>query len=712
MELHNFMFLGSPGSQFQNLQRSLHRLGMRPLAPAVTNQSADVIHKLFFQEAGISPWRSPGFPPDWHQHPATANLRKRLGNLLRNQPNTTPWFLADPYLSYLWPIWDETARELGIPLKWIRLVGEPISVTHNLVSQWQIDPEEAIRIWVNCMNYTQAVPRPVQIPEDQLIRDPVSNMKEALAPFPSKQQDWFGFLHDFIGNVRENHVSESLLECPNRWKQLYRDLISDSRESASKSSFPSSSFDTSLISLPQPYLRARREDTVPSQKLELAFYFQNAPTEPLKEIQLVTDRWEKIEYTVDRPSHLRDPGLNIQLLSSRKILTISAIHLKDAFSGKLLFPENNGYTLSGLTVEENGLRIPHPNQFTVLPTADNCSIRMVRSIQSIRPLRLELWVKAWGSAGAINEGRYLVVDREHPNPSGFAKNLGLLNDESSPRLLKPLWPEKLGNSTPSTLSYLDQIRTQIAYTRKRACSFNFRFPAYLVSFPRSGSNFLQNVIQESTGLFSCSIYSPRPADPNSVFTFKSHALSPSGLKDEIQRYYGRELPLDKIIVLKRDPRDVMCSFFEFVSNRKQVSIPQEDFLDAVSFEFAFDNTPASVLHSKRKVDLQPFSIAQAFAYFAKSWLLPFQHQTDNLLMVSYEDLVLDPKESFQRIFDFLGISDPIKMETLKRPVSRYSDEIRPRGVAAAWKDNPLHKTLIKATEKALRDLILKLDYPL
>ncbi len=239
-------------------------------------------------------------------------------------------------------------------------------------------------------------------------------------------------------------------------------------------------------------------------------------------------------------------------------------------------------------------------------------------------------------------------------------------------------------------------------------SIRYRLPVYLISFPRSGSNFLQSVVFQSTGYYCGSLYGNRPVDLRTVFMFKSHALSFPYLLDEIDRYYPHAHGPEKTILLVRDPRDVMISFYEYVKVTKKIEILQDEFLRAISFEYAFCNN-ARVETFKRRTDLEPLNIGDAYKRHVNNWFVR-QDVSSEHLIVRYEDLIDSPVESFGLIFDFLESESELSKEATGKLVSLYSNEERPRGKAYGWKDNQSHRVLIEMTNQELSQCIDALGY--
>ena len=74
-------------------------------------------------------------PEGWLSHSATLAARKQLFRLLHQQVTLqqSPWFIKDPRISRLLPLWIELAAELSIPLRLILAVRDPAEVVSSLL---------------------------------------------------------------------------------------------------------------------------------------------------------------------------------------------------------------------------------------------------------------------------------------------------------------------------------------------------------------------------------------------------------------------------------------------------------------------------------------------------------------------------------------------------------------------------------------------------
>lgn len=254
-----------------------------------------------------------------------------------------------------------------------------------------------------------------------------------------------------------------------------------------------------------------------------------------------------------------------------------------------------------------------------------------------------------------------------------------------------------------------RLRSKLRFVnaRKEIAGLGYALPTFLVSFPRSGSNFLQTVLQGASGLRCQSIYAPLLNDSEPVLSLKSHAVSLEYLFDEIHRFISKEPRPSKIVLLYRDPRDVMISFYEYTQAQKNTQISQSEFLNNYDYFLA---APID-RECRRKVEYAPISVGQAYKKHVRRWFVePLPDHLD-CLVVKYEDLVQEPQQEFQRIFDFLGLKCSLVEQIVDVQVSQYSSEPRQRGQAYGWKDNfPRYKALLEEVNLALRDEIIVLGY--
>lgn len=237
--------------------------------------------------------------------------------------------------------------------------------------------------------------------------------------------------------------------------------------------------------------------------------------------------------------------------------------------------------------------------------------------------------------------------------------------------------------------------TQVLKASEIKRELTYRLPAVLVGFPRSGTNFVQNVVQKSTGLYCSTLYSPLEAWGEFALTVKSHALSPAGLRQEWEWFLpGHTMPT-KIILLARDPRDVMISFYEYVKAMRRNHIDQAAFMQS-NYYYAASLDSLSIYES------ETLSVANAYRHFVDSWNSDEAQTAFDIMNCSYEDIIANPHEQFTSILRFLELDCPVEEGAINEKVSLYSVDHEHRAQSGKWqKLSKQYKPLLAACEPLL-----------
>ena len=213
-----------------------------------------------------------------------------------------------------------------------------------------------------------------------------------------------------------------------------------------------------------------------------------------------------------------------------------------------------------------------------------------------------------------------------------------------------------------------------------------------VSFPRSGSNWLQNVITETFDQKCSSMYAS-PCFNKPIFNLKSHAINEQNLEKETLSLLHDSPNNLKKVILFRDPRDIIISFYEFVKARDQVLISQEDFLK-LDYNHATFGGNAFFF---KKSSYDTISLSEAYKIYVDCW---FKGNIQNSLFVKYEDLLSEPDLKFNEVFEFLELDTEKQLVSLNKHVSIKDKSNRPRCQSSAWKQvYSKYKVLIDAIEK-------------
>ena len=256
----------------------------------------------------------------------------------------------------------------------------------------------------------------------------------------------------------------------------------------------------------------------------------------------------------------------------------------------------------------------------------------------------------------------------------------------------------------SNYEFRENLR--ILHGIERASKLPYTRPAVVVSYPRSGSNFVQSILTHSSGMRNVSIYGEGPGSLDPLLTVKSHALSPAYLQDEFLRLLNMEDAPERIVLIKRDPRDVMISFYEYTQKQRDVEISQEEFLKDVCFFYAstIDKT------NSRNIDKAPMNILDAYKKHIRAWFTD-RPASLNVHEIAYEELVLHPLDQFRETLDYLDLNLPVAESFLDVKVSLYSDKRSKRGQAMGWRSSQeKYAVLLEGVHRLLADEIDSLGY--
>lgn len=284
--------------------------------------------------------------------------------------------------------------------------------------------------------------------------------------------------------------------------------------------------------------------------------------------------------------------------------------------------------------------------------------------------------RGYADNGEIEKAE-MLVDQAYSDDSllkdGYA-SLAFSRHNHSPILEKFRLIEKDLNADRLSDNYRQKAKSisRAIYISKH---LSYNLPTMVVSFPRSGSNFMQKVIQDSSGLICQSIYSPELLE-NGVLNLKTHSPSPEYLIDEWKTFFKSDPVPEKLIILNRDPRDIVISFYEFFKFRRNIDVSQRHFLHQIDYFYA--------TFIERRIYLDGLSICQAYKKFIENWWVP-ENSNFDILKIRYEDLVINPIDTFSNIFRFLDLNCQVSTASLDEKVSLYSPDKRPRGLAYGWK---------------------------
>lgn len=230
----------------------------------------------------------------------------------------------------------------------------------------------------------------------------------------------------------------------------------------------------------------------------------------------------------------------------------------------------------------------------------------------------------------------------------------------------------------------------------------------LLSFPRSGSNFVQNILRRnSEGVDCASIYAGGYLDAPQLF-LKSHALDPATLMAELSGLWNIETPPARLIILVRDPRDVFLSLYDYVAGLRRTEIDPERFLETDYYWYFFQPDVLGIIRDAAHAGAR--SVLQAYRDWYRSWITEDTGQ-DGALHLRYEDLTLTPQRAFASVFELLDLPRPATLAALDDLVSLNGDSPRRRSQPQGWRSAPgKYAPIIAGIEEALAHEIAALGY--
>ena len=208
----------------------------------------------------------------------------------------------------------------------------------------------------------------------------------------------------------------------------------------------------------------------------------------------------------------------------------------------------------------------------------------------------------------------------------------------------------------------------------------------LCGFPRTGTHWIRNVIEKSTGKKTYDLYTNKPTHlDNEVLLLKIHARNK-------QIAYLKALWLlprfnfeGKYIYIYRDPRDSIISMYEmYKKEKKNNSITPKEYLKA---------------HDP---------IGQ-YRWEIKEWVLK-KHK--NVYIVKFENLRKNPEIYFKKIFVFLNLDFPIAIEFIDKLIATSDEAKRPRGTVHGWKNTCIseYKFIVDQVQNKLNKEIELIGY--
>ena len=759
----NILFLiGSPRNGIHLLTNCLRILGCSAPARGIAADPM-TITSLLFQELDLDPFMVGSLPEGWQYSKAADKAKKRIQSLILNCKHENNTFvIAAPGICRIMPIWIDSLRGTDIDPMFIHCLRHPWEISQSLAVNENMDLDKAHLLWLaytrESMRVSNSLPH-VIITFDQLLSDPVHSMqqiKSQLSIYNSKKlEEIYPEVTQFVQPDLKKYKADSLSQKEKLRFGIFRDLYSQilsfqqtpscdytpnnplcengngakHLQSNKKISLPIREFNEFSDDLLKTMYRVIGRYEIKEKKRQiglsmgtvddtyarhffakLEIFTQEKDEFDLEKFSLPVDQWFKMTVPIKIKDNFKEKQLIFIPLNTTGIVKISTIILKNIATEKSLWSAKTVQDFDNLDIKGHAIRLPHRENLLLFVTGHRPMIILpIFDDLPDCPIEISIWIKVSMVHEFLKEKEYYIFDRNDSSSSFFISKNKVLDSNKIDVTLRHIFPNFLGNTTETSMKYFLSNKEIMLKTKKYSKCCGFSLPTFLVSYPRSGSNFLQNVLRKSTDLYCCSFYAPRPKNPQCVFSFKSHALSPKYLNDEIKRYYPAMKIPEKIIWLKRDPRDVMISFYEFLKFKKKIVVEQSNFLNGIDYDYAFVGDSINVHSYLRKIDIAPLSIIDAYIRHVSSWL-EIRDNTFDFLEVSYENLVENPNKFFKIIFNFLEVDVALNIKSLSKKVSLYSNESRKRSQAYGWKKSKTHSCLIEQVNDKLSKYISMLGY--
>ncbi len=231
----------------------------------------------------------------------------------------------------------------------------------------------------------------------------------------------------------------------------------------------------------------------------------------------------------------------------------------------------------------------------------------------------------------------------------------------------------------ANLNFKYALSSMLPWTSK------IRIKCFMCGYPRSGTHWVRNVIEQSSSKKTYDLYEniPKPGLDEALLV-KIHA------RDRRIAQFKAKLSLPphrfegKYIYTYRDPRDTIISLFEMYKKAKKVS----------------DLSPGQFIKF--------YDPIRQYRWEIDAWIA---HNNKDVFLVRFEDLKMNPFEGFEQIFRYLGLDVPVNEESIDKKVATMDQTNRPRGAIFGWKNTyDQYSELIDIINNDMADEIKILGY--
>ena len=459
------MVLGMHRSGTSTLAGCLHLLGLNPGETLMggnatnpsghfENQDVVLVHDILLRDLGCH-WDMVGnLPSDWLESEAAEKARQTLTGIVERQfLGRGPWFLKDPRLCRLMPLWRRVLESLDVRPSFVLMLRHPLEAARSLEKRdgfdllkghllWLVHNREALQA---CRDHDHAI-----LTFDQLVADPLGTLGRIGVALPGLQFDLARHRREIMEFVRPEfkHHHQGDESGPDErfapyawlyeqfrhlqaraWTPLEGGAGSDMQrlalEEGQLAEFPlvpvasplappgriqGAAVFGDLLAVIGRYEQAKRDHHLQRERQILAslrasgvLYLQiffPGPGEPRyveersRKILLAPDEWQQVTVDVPRPEALRAGCLRLDPINAQGMVSISAVNLVNPATGQVCWSARTPEEFKALGVEGDGFALASDSGFAMASTGSDPQLLLPRlpDLPDV-PLHLEVWIR-------------------------------------------------------------------------------------------------------------------------------------------------------------------------------------------------------------------------------------------------------------------------------------------------------------------------------
>tara|TARA_B110000967_G_C18902071_1_gene576766 strand:- start:1569 stop:2462 length:894 start_codon:yes stop_codon:yes gene_type:complete len=249
---------------------------------------------------------------------------------------------------------------------------------------------------------------------------------------------------------------------------------------------------------------------------------------------------------------------------------------------------------------------------------------------------------------------------------------------------------------------------------------------FIAGYPKSGTTWMENFVSKIPGynpkVLSGSRELLRKLDlPYDAFS-KIRKYQYSSIKSHITPTKENlkiliENDINKIVVMYRDPRDIIVSNYNYVLKNNPLETHDLDFVDYTKI-----NMHDGLMHCIKRMDNVDYEYTR-YSKWVNGWLKISKNNVNiKCIIVKYEDLRQNPAEIFKNVLLFYGVTltnlqlnnliDSISLKPKKTLFNQTLPGMRStmyKGIAGSWRD-VLQQDHIELIKKLFGETLIELGY--